>query len=62
MPEESFWVRSPKSLVEKWYDDVVDQLLLLAFYNDWDDWLSKYIADMVHRCTQTPKSGKMDNC
>ena len=37
------------------HDDVVDQFLLLAFYNDWDDWLSKYIADMVHHDAPKPQ-------
>ena len=37
------------------HDEEVDEFLLVAFYNDWDEWLSKYIADMIHHETPKPQ-------
>ena len=38
---------------ESQHDEDVEHFLLVAFYNDWDEWLSKYIGDMIHH--ETPE-------
>ena len=39
---------------ETTHDGDVQLFLDLAFYNDWDSWLSRYIADMVHHDSPSP--------